>query len=255
MSDSPAFQPIDYYDSSRGGWGATRQTLLDRQLAAVALLRQATDGRRDGSLLDVGCGDGLFVAEMDQRLGLSQRSWRLCGVDYSAAKVEQARTRGYEFERCNLEEGLPFEDESFDVITAGELIEHLYDPDGFLAEMHRALRAGGHLLVTTPNLQAWYNRALFLFGIQPLFYETSTKSPLIGAGPLRRIKRGTIPVGHLRVFNRRALLDLLASQGFSVVSTGGAVFEQMPNAAVAVDRLFKRWPSMSSNLVVLARRD
>ena len=39
---------------------------------------------------------------------------------------------------------------------------------------------GGHLIITTPNLQAWYNRILFALGIQPIFYETSTRSTHIG---------------------------------------------------------------------------
>lgn len=254
MTDSHTFAPIDFYDPTRGGGGPLEQ-LQERQDIGIEMLRPVTQGVSGGRLLDVGCGDGLFVAETDRRLGLAQRSWKLDGVDYSAEMIRRAQARPYQFQQCNLEGGLPFEDQAFDVVTAGELIEHLYNPDGFLAEVARVLRPGGHILLSTPNLQAWYNRALFLLGIQPLFYEASTKSPLIGAGPLRRIKRGTIPAGHIRLFNRRAILDLLKSEGYELVSIRGAVFPALPGPVLAIDRAFNSLTSLASILVVLGRRE
>lgn len=110
-------------------------------------------------------------------------------------------------------------------------------------------------MVTTPNLQAWYNRALVLMGIQPLYYETSTKSTTIGAGPLRRIKRGTSPVGHLRVFNRRALTDILEREGFKVLEVAGAKMPVLPKPVQVIDAQFNRFPSLASEFIVLARRD
>ncbi|MGH2870712.1 MAG: class I SAM-dependent methyltransferase, partial [Solirubrobacteraceae bacterium] len=153
---------------------------------------------------------------------------------------------------CNLEEGIPYPDDSFDVVSAGEVIEHIYDPDRLLREARRILRPGGHVVLTTPNLQAWYNRALFVAGIQPIFYETSTKSSDIGAGPLKKFKLDSAPVGHVRVFNRTALLDLLASESFRTVDVRGSEFERLPGAIARMDRWFSRLPSLASNLVVLA---
>ncbi len=253
MGGRTSFKPIDYYDFGAGG-AAPLAALEERQVTAIEMLRSVA-GPQPESLLDVGCGDGLFVAELDARLGLSARGWSLHGVDVSRAMVQAATARPYSFAECNVEDGLPFADGSFAIVTAGEVIEHVYDPDRLLGEIHRILRPGGHLLLTTPNLQSWYNRALFLAGIQPLFYETSTTTSLIGAGPLRRIKKGSAPVGHLRVFNRRALLDLLESQGFRPLNVRAAVFESIPRSVRQVDRLFNRWPSLASNLIVLASRD
>jgi len=250
MAHFKTLEPIDFYDIARGG-NAPLSAPQERQLVAIELARSVI-GDIGGRLLDVGCGDGLFLAAIDRELALSQRGWQLCGLDYSRSMLEQARTRPYRFDQGNLEEGLPYEDATFDLIAAGEVLEHLYDPDRLLAEAHRALRPGGSLLITTPNLQAWYNRVLFAFGVQPLYYETSTKSASIGAGPLRRIRKGAVPVGHVRVFNRRALLDLLDSQGFRVTAVRGARFEAVP--ARSVDRMFNLWPGLASNLVVLATR-
>ena len=244
-----ALAPIDYYTDV-----PPSEALQQRQVLALELLSAATS-QADGRVLDVGCGDGFFLAELDRRGRLSERGWELQGIDVSPAVIANAQRWPYAFEQANLEQGIPFPDGSFDVVTAGEVIEHVYDPDRLLRESHRVLRPGGSLLITTPNLQAWYNRILFLAGIQPLFYETSTKSPAIGAGPIARLKRGTVPVGHLRVFNRRALLDLLLSEGFRATAVKGAVFEALPPAVIRIDRVFNRYPALASNLVVLATRD
>jgi len=238
--------PIDHYTSAQ--WA---ESLHDAQLVAIDLVRPALQ-MRDGRALDLGCGDGLFLAELDRIGDLSARGWELHGADYSPAVLADARRWPYTFEQCNLEEGAPYPDDTFDLVIASQLIEHVYDPDHLLREARRILRPGGHILLTTPNLQAWYNRALFAAGIQPVFYETSTKSSYVGAGPLTRLKRSPDPVGHVRVFNRRALLDLLVSEGFRPVELRGARFERIP--AARMDRLFTRFPSLASNLVVLATR-
>jgi SAM-dependent methyltransferase len=99
-----------------------------------------------------------------------------------------------------------------------------------------------------------YNRVLFFLGIQPLYYETSTKTTAIGAGPLRRIKRGTAPVGHLRVFNRRALIDILTQEGFEVLKIAGAIMPVLPRPVQLVDARFNRFTSLASEFIVLARR-
>lgn len=56
-------------------------------------------------------------------------------------------------------ESLPFEDNQFDTVTAGELIEHLENPARFVAEAHRVLKKNGALILTTPNRKSWVNRA------------------------------------------------------------------------------------------------
>jgi methionine biosynthesis protein MetW len=242
-------QPIDHYTHAH--WPAGLQ---DRQLVIIELVQDEL-ARASGRVLDIGCGNGFFLAELDRRHDLRARGWELTGVDYSPAVLVEARQHPYAFERCNLEEGIPFPDASFDIVTASELIEHIYNPDHLLSEIHRILRPGGRAVLTTPNLQAWYNRALFVAGVQPIFYETSTKSSAIGAGPLRRFKAEEAPVGHMRVFNRRALLDIVASEGLRTVALRGATFERITGAPAVLDRWLTRWPSLASNLVIALARD
>jgi 2-polyprenyl-3-methyl-5-hydroxy-6-metoxy-1,4-benzoquinol methylase len=245
-----ALQPIDYYDPTH--YDVESRRLEERERTAISLLGPILAGEA-GELLDVGCGDGFFMRALDLELELTDRDWRLTGVDFSEYQLELAHRLPYRFSRCNLEDGIPFGDACFDVVFAGEIIEHLYNPDYLLEECRRVVKPGGHLVVTTPNLQAWYNRALFLLGIQPLFYETSTRTTAVGAGPLRRVKRGSDPVGHLRVFNRAALLDLMRHEGFEPLRVEGAIMPVFPRPLKAVDSLFTRFTSLASELVVLAR--
>ena len=115
----------------------------------------------------------------------------------------------------------------------------------------------GHLVLSTPNLCAWFNRLLVRpLGVQPIFYETSTESSLVGAGVLRRFKRGEHPVGHVRLFTLRALSDLLGRAGFSIVEARGAVFDKglPPRLLAGLTAPSRSRPSLASLLVVLARR-
>jgi SAM-dependent methyltransferase len=242
---------IDHYDAQ--GWGdEAGSVLLPRQRVAQDLIRHAL--ARTGSpaprLLDIGCGDGAFLASL--AAGRPELSY--VGVDYSEYQLAKAARLPFEFRQCDLGEGIPLPDGSIDVAHAAEVIEHLYNPDLLVEECARVLRSGGYLVVSTPNLHAWYNRALFLAGVQPVFHETSSRSTEVGAGALRRLKRDTRPVGHLRLFNRRALTDLLRREGFEPLLVRGARFHGVPAALEWLDAAFCGRPSLASILVVLARK-
>jgi SAM-dependent methyltransferase len=249
---------IDYY--GKDGWTPDADRApLDRERRAldmiVRLISAASPGRRL-DVLDVGCGDGGFLAHLDAHLRAVQpdREVRFVGTDYSAHQLELAARLPYEFHQCDLNIGIPLPDSTMDIVYAGEVIEHLYDPDMLVDECVRVLRPGGSLVVTTPNPHAWYNRALFVAGVQPLFFVTSSRSTDVGAGPRRRLKKGTRPVGHLRLFNRTALLDLLHRAGLERQAVRGAGFHALPRAVSWVDNVFSRWPTFASNLIVLARK-
>jgi ubiquinone/menaquinone biosynthesis C-methylase UbiE len=244
---------IDFYGAE--GWGREQNTtLLDRQrkaldAVAAALIRSPD---RPARVLDIGCGDGTFLERLAARIADPAVSF--VGVDYSEHQLAKAARLPFEFHACDLGEGIPLPDQSVEVVHAAEIIEHLYDPDLLIEECARVLRPGGHLVVTTPNLQAWFNRVLFLIGIQPLFHETSSRSTEVGAGAVRRFKRDTRPVGHLRLFNRTALVDLVRREGFTNVAVRGARYHDMPKAAGWLDAALCLRPSLASILVLDAVR-
>ena len=213
-----------------------------RSRRQARLLAGALD--RPGALvLDVGCGDGTAAATAAPFLA----GHRIVGVDWSQDALRRARPRMSAAVRGELDGGgLPFADGCADAVLFSEVVEHLVDPDGALDELRRVLRPGGHLMLSTPNLAAWYNRALLLAGRQPVFSEVSLRG--IHGRP------GTEVVGHLRLFTARALRSFLASAGFEDVRISGAPFHGVPRGLRLVDRAACAVPSAASILLAHARR-
>ncbi len=101
-----------------------------------------------GRILDVGCGNGLFLSWMKE-LG-----WEVVGVEPDEKAVKVAREEyGLEVYQGTLE-SIKFPDNSFDVITMSHVIEHVPDPLTLLYECKRILKPGGKLIVITPNIKS-----------------------------------------------------------------------------------------------------
>jgi SAM-dependent methyltransferase len=198
----------------------------------------------DGPLriVDVGCGDGLCT-ELTAQLA---HEHRVVGVDWAAGPLKQAAERGLTLVRGSLDTGLPFASNSVDVVILSEVVEHLVDTDGGLAELHRVLRPGGHLILSTPNLAAWFNRGLLLAGVQPIFSEVSL-SRVYG-------RPGHVVAGHLRLFTRRALVGFLADRGFTDIRISGACYHDVPAPLRPLDRLFRLVPELAAILMAHARK-
>ena len=113
-----------------------------RRAVIWALLRRAGTAQ-DLRLLDAGCGTGRNLLEFG-RLGTTQ------GVDFSPDALEFCRQRGLKDVSQGRIEDLPFEDGSFDLILATDVIEHLSDDHAALLELRRVAAPGGRLLVTVP---------------------------------------------------------------------------------------------------------
>ena len=99
------------------------------------------------SVLDIACGSGYGVGLMSEKAKL------VTGVDVDAAAVREARGECGDNAAVLLGNGLglPFADETFDVVTSFETLEHLHERPAFVLELHRVLRTGGTLLLSTPN--------------------------------------------------------------------------------------------------------
>ncbi|GGX86190.1 class I SAM-dependent methyltransferase [Streptomyces fructofermentans] len=220
--------------------GAPRSLRQARMLAA-ALGPATASGPR--TVLDIGCGDGTAASTAAPLLA----GHRIVGVDWSQDALRRAHTRLPAAVRGELTDGgLPFRSASADAVLFSEVVEHLVDPDAALDEIHRVLRPGGHLMLSTPNLAAWYNRALLLAGVQPVFSEVSLRA--IHGRP------GTEVVGHLRLYTPRALREFVAASGFEVVGLRGAPFHGVPRPLRPLDRLACAVPSVASILLLHARR-
>jgi len=215
----------------------------DRAQRQARMLATVLAGRAGAQrIVDVGCGDGAALAAA----ATQNPQHQFAGIDWSADALRQARARGLTVVRGIIETRLPVADGAADVVIMSELIEHLVDPDGALEEVRRVLRPGGTLLLSTPNLAAWYNRGLLAAGIQPVFSEVSLRG-VFG-------RPGSVVAGHLRLFTRRALTEFLTASGFRCVTVAGASYHDVPRIMQPLDRAFCRWPSAASILLVHARK-
>ncbi|MEY9998044.1 SAM-dependent methyltransferase [Streptomyces sp. V4I8] len=232
----------------------------ERSLRQARVLAKALGpvraGRPAATVLDVGCGDGSAAAVAARVLA----GHRIVGVDWSHDALRRAAPRLSYVVRGEFTggdaagsagselptPGLPFGSACADAVLFSEVIEHLVDPDSALEELRRVLRPGGHLMLSTPNLAAWYNRGLLLAGVQPVFSEVSLRA--IHGRPGREV------VGHLRLYTARALREFVAASGFEVVGITGAPFHGVPRPLRALDRAACRRPSLSSILLLHARR-
>ena len=111
-------------------------------------------------MLDLGC-----------RYGALTRSYLagndVVGVDVDRDALAEAAKLGIETHWANVDEPLPFADESFDAVVAGELLEHVRDPQQLVAEARRLLRPGGTFVASVPNAFRLKNRLRFLLGRKP----------------------------------------------------------------------------------------
>jgi len=111
-----------------------------------------------GRLLDIGCGNGKYLLAMN-RLG-----WQGTGLELSPKAVDICRSAGLNVLQGELQ-GAAFDSETFDLVTARQLIEHLPAPREFVREVARILKPGGCFALETPNSQAlgrgWFGRYWF----------------------------------------------------------------------------------------------
>lgn len=124
---------------------------------------------REMRILDVGCGSGRISQE------LIKLGYQVAGLDFSEEAVKKAVASRVSAKRANLDEGIQETDQSFDVVWAGDIVEHVFDPMGLLKESARVLKPGGVMLITIPSDVGLVSRIKMLFGIshQEQMYYTS----------------------------------------------------------------------------------
>jgi arsenite methyltransferase len=113
-----------------------------------ALIREALDAKPGERILDVGCGPGFYVAELLDEVGAEGS---VVGIDGSGAMLAVAAHRCERHANVAFHEAdvlsLPVEDASFDGALCVQVLEYVQDVQAALAEMYRALRPGGRLVV------------------------------------------------------------------------------------------------------------
>lgn len=189
-----------------------------------------------GNLLEIGCLSGDFL------LKLNKIGWNCVGIEFSDACTKGIE-KGLNILKHDVENGLPFDSEVFDVVYAGELVEHLADTDAFIKEVFRVLKKGGKIIITTPNIASLINRILLLFGKYPRYLEYKTGG-----------------AGHIHLYNLEKLRMQLEDHGFIMEQVFGNFFsfpDPTPNKILRkkiLDPLGNYFPTFSENLIIKASK-
>lgn len=172
-------------------------------------LRRAIGEIPAGAILDLGCRDGSLA----RALGLPPG--RTVGVDIDAEALAAAADAVLGV-RGDLWRGFPFASDAFDLVVAGEIVEHVPFPEALLAEVARVLKLGGRVAGSVPNAFRLPNRVTFARG---RWFE---------ADPT-----------HLRQFSPASLATLIRGAGLSDVAV-----------RPCVGRYARYWPRMLANDLV-----
>ena len=153
----------------------------------------------DMKILDVGCGRGTLGHYINSDVCLY-------GVDISKDAAEEARSIYYQADCVDLNrEELPYGKNLFDMAVTLDVIEHVFDPLSFLKEIHRVLKPGGELVLSTPNI----------------LNENLLKS-LVRNRKFPKTSGDLFPYdgGHIHFFTYQDIYDILMDAGFNSKPVG-----------------------------------
>ncbi len=190
---------------------------------------------KNKNILDVGCYDGTFLSL------IKNKNNNFYGLEASDWGVQESRKKGLRVQQYFFdgEKKLPFENNFFDLVIAGEIIEHIYDTDFFLEEIFRILKPNGKLLISTPNLASLGRRLLLLFGKNPLI-EVSPNEPGVA--------------GHIRYFTFKTLQALLAKHNFKIIISRSDGVNFSNSGIIRSKFLAKIFPQIGASVICLARK-
>jgi methionine biosynthesis protein MetW len=222
---------------------AASESFLYRVFRDTELLNKRTildllEPRPGGTMLDCGCGDGSFTAELAARSQVGT----VHGIEAVDARVRAAEARGIHVAQVDLNARFPYDDGAFDIVHANQLIEHLHSTDGFLREIRRVVKSDGLVVLSTNNLASWHNVVSLVLGMQPPPCNVSSEV-VIGNrfDPLRGNKIPNREDSHLRIFSFRALKELCEHHGFRTLDLRTAGYYPLPVGLARIATRLDRW--------------
>lgn len=202
-------------------WRAGQQRRLEMILAAAGQ-------RMHGTLLDNGCGVGMYVQHLQASGG------RVFGLEYEYERLLQAKDHSHLL-ACAAGEHLPYPPGIFDLVLSHEVLEHVADDRQAVLEVVRTLKPGGRMVLFVPNrgypfeTHGIFWRGKYHFGNIPL------------VNYLPRAWRNKL-APHVRVYSRRDMVRLFAGLDVKIVEQT-VLFGAYDNiiARIGVLGKFTRW--------------
>lgn len=158
------------------------------------LLSLISEDIKNKFIMDVGCSTG-YLGQKLEKLGA-----KVTGIDISQKAIKEAQKVLTNTKVVDLNNSgrTPFKDNTFDIVIASEIIEHLFQPANTLKEFYRVLKSDGQLILSTPNFLYWGNRLKFLIG------------------QFKYTQSGMFDEGHIHFYTYQSLREDLADAGFEI---------------------------------------
>ena len=222
----------------------------------ISVLEDTIPNRIDThtQLLDIGCHYGIFLRTMIhiyncQATGCDQypvedkelKRYPVRDEDLGRYECFQKTENGmWKYHQIDVSNGIPLQ-QKYNVISALEVIEHIIDTDRFIENVRALLVDAGLFIITTPNINCLRNRVLVPLGYYPAELEYRNK------------------VHHVRLYNVRNIIRQMQAHGFEVLAVEGV--QMLPRSWItrnALARYVSEWlsktfPSLSSNIILIAR--
>lgn len=188
-------------------------------------------------LLSIACSTGVIEEKMKNKLGII-----VFGIDAAKNSLKTASKRGIITKYADFSKPLPFRNNYFDFVFAGEIIEHVFDTKSFLLEIYRVLKPKGYLILTTPNLARLDDRLKLLFGKTPR--QTSPLHPYLYL--------------HIHPFTFDSLKNALETCGFTEIAlrTNAFVIDFWSREIIFYSKFFALlFPTLGATLIVRAKKE
>ncbi len=192
LPDPTSVYNHDYFSGASGGFGyvdydADKEPMVPTFNKYLDLF--AKFGKLNGSIFDIGAATGFFLKIAQKR------GYKVSGVEMSDHAAGMARKDGIDVSSGDMM-SMSIENQSFDVVTMLDVLEHMTEPFTELLEVKRILKSGGLLVVNAPNGQSFLAKVL------------KTKWHLV------------LPPEHLFYFSPKNLSMFLEANGFETVYSG-----------------------------------
>ncbi len=185
-------------------------------------------------LLDIGCDDGVLTKKLKHKIH-AKKVW---GIDIVDERLKIAKSNGIQIVKHDISKKFPLRNNSFDVIHANQVIEHLWNTDLLLSEIYRILKPGGYAIISTENASSWCNIAASILGWQ-IFSLTNISAKKRGIGNPFALHRGgelEHPSWfHIRIYNIRGLIEYAEAFSFKIEAVKGAGYFPLPSLFGHID--------------------
>lgn len=190
--------------------------------------------KQNFKIIDIGGNTGV-ISKL-----LKDKGYNVSVADISDKAIKSAKLKGLSTYKFDFNESFPIDDNSFDVVIAGEIIEHVLDTEMFLNECNRILSIDGFLVLSTPNLSTFFDRIRFLFGKMPRQINPYHEYLKL----------------HIRQFNYNSLKTALNYSNFKILKFKSNYFaiDIFRKKTIFCRFLAYIFPTLSSSLIVLAQK-